>query len=49
MNTGEEVIAQIKLLCLSVTENTYDTTIQQGYRLLRRLYDSGIEKENVYR
>lgn len=48
MNDSEEIFAQIKLLCLSITETTYDTGIQQGYELLVRLRDLGLEKESVY-
>lgn len=48
MNDSEEIFAQIKLLCLSITETTYDTGIQQGHELLVRLRDLGLEKESVY-
>ena len=48
MNDSEEIFAQIKLLGLSITETTYDTGIQQGYELLVRLHDLGLEKESVY-
>ena len=48
MDNVKEIIAQIKKLSLTVTENTYDAEIQQGYELLIRLHDLGIEKDNVY-
>ena len=29
MNNNEEMIAQIKMLCLSVTENNYNAVVQK--------------------
>ena len=49
MNNIEELIEQIKILSLSVTENTYGSEIKQGYDLLVKLYDLGVDKESVYR
>lgn len=48
MNNSENIIAQIRMLCQSVTENTYDTGIQQGFELLAKLYRLGTDKESVY-
>lgn len=48
MDNSKEIIAQIKKLSLTVTENTYETGKQQGYELLLRLHDLGLEKDNVY-
>ena len=42
------MIAQIKMLCLSVTENNYNAVVQKGYELLVKLHDLGFEKQNVY-
>lgn len=43
-----QIIAEIKKISLTVTENTYNTRLQQGYELLLRLRDLGIEQDNVY-
>lgn len=43
-----EIIIQIKMLSLSVTEENYHAVIQKGYKFLVRLHDLGAEKENVY-
>lgn len=48
MDNSKEIIAQIKKLSLTVTENTYCTLIQQGHELLIRLHDLGLEKDKVY-
>lgn len=48
MDNGKEIIAQIKKISLTVTENTYDIGIQQGYELLLKLHDLGLEKDKVY-
>ena len=49
MDNSEEVIAQIKILCSSVTEDSYDVIIQQCHKLLSKLCDLDLERENVYR
>jgi len=49
MNNIDEIIEQIKILASSVTENTYSTEIKQGYELLVKLHDLGVDKEIVYR
>lgn len=49
MNNSEEMIAQIKMLCSSVTEDNYDVIIQQCHNLLSKLCDLGLEKKSVYR
>lgn len=48
MDNSKEIITQIKKLSSTVTENTYDTKKQQGYELLIRLHDLGLEKDKVY-
>lgn len=48
MNDMEEIISQIKKLSLHITEDNYYIRIRQGYELLIRLHDLGIEKESVY-
>ena len=48
MDNSKEIIAQIEKISLTVTESTYDIGIQQGYELLLRLHDLGLEKDNVY-
>ena len=48
INSGEEIIAQIKKLSLSITEETYYIGVQKGYCLLVKLHDLGIEKERAY-
>lgn len=45
----EQIMEQIKLLSSSVTENTYSTKLEQGYELLVKLHDFGVDKESVYR
>lgn len=41
-------IDEIKKISLTVTENTYDIGKQQGYELLLKLHDLGLEKDKVY-
>ncbi|MDE6625232.1 MAG: hypothetical protein K2K56_02545 [Lachnospiraceae bacterium] len=48
MNNSEEVIAQIKILCSSVTEDSYNVIIQRCHKLLSKLCDLGLERESVY-
>ena len=48
MNNSEEMIAQIKILCSSVTEDSYDVIIQRCQKLLSKLCDLGLERESVY-
>lgn len=48
MNETEEIIAQIKMLSLSITEENYYSGIQKGYKFLVKLHDLGAEKESVY-
>ena len=48
MNDSENIVAQIKMICQSVTGNTYDTEIQQCFELLVKLYGLGTDKESVY-
>lgn len=48
MNNIEEIIAQIKILSSHITEDAYCIRIRQGYELLVRLHDMGVEKESVY-
>lgn len=44
----EEIIAQMKRLSLSITEETYYAGVQNGYELLIELHDLGAEKESIY-
>ena len=48
MNRMEEIMEQIKRLSLTVTEEEYSATLEQGYELLVKLHDLGAEKESVY-
>lgn len=48
MNDTENIITQIKMLCQSVTENTYDTRIQQCFELLVKLHGLETNRECVY-
>lgn len=48
MNEIEEIIAQIKVLALSITEENYHVEMRKGYKYLTRLHDLGAEKESVY-
>lgn len=48
MDNCEDIYAQIKMLCASVTENTYEKGVQQGYEMLVRLHDLGAEEDCVY-
>jgi len=48
MNETEEIIAQIKMLSLSITEENYYSGIQKGYKFLVKLHDLGAKKESVY-
>lgn len=48
MDNSDEIFTQIKILCSSITESTYDNGIQQCYKLLIKLHDLGLEKKSVY-
>lgn len=48
MNNSEDMIAQIKILCSSVTEDSYDVIIQQCHKLLSNLCDLDLERESIY-
>ena len=48
MNHIEEMLEQIKILSSSVTEETYGTKLEQGYDLLVKLHDLGVDKDAVY-
>lgn len=48
MDDNKEIITQIEMLGLSITEDTYSVMIQQGYEFLVKLHDSGMEKDSVY-
>ncbi len=48
MNEVEEIIAQIKMLSISVTKENYCAMVQKGYKLLVRLHDLGAGKESTY-
>ncbi len=48
INDSENIVAPIKMLCQSVTESTYDTEIQQDFKLLPKLYGLGTNKKSVY-
>lgn len=43
-----ELIDQLKNMCLSVTEDTYADLIQQGRAILIKLHESGFLQEQVY-
>ena len=45
----EDIMEQIKLLSASVTEDAYNTSLEQGYELLVRLRELGADKDSVYR
>ena len=46
MNNSEKIFAQIKMLSLHITENTYYDRIQQGYALLTELHDMNLEQKD---
>ena len=48
MDKTDEIITQIKMLSLFITEENYFAGIQEGYKLLIKLHDLGIEKERIY-
>lgn len=48
MSETEVIIAQIKSSSLSITEETYWAQLQEGYQLLVRLHDLGVEKQWAY-
>lgn len=48
MNKIDEMIYQIKVLSLSITEENYFARVQEGYRLLIKLHDLDIEKEYIH-
>ena len=48
MDNYEEIVAQIKKLCASVTESTYENGVQQGRQMLVQLYDLGFGENCVY-
>ncbi|MBQ8315893.1 MAG: hypothetical protein IJX95_09185 [Lachnospiraceae bacterium] len=45
----EEILEQIKLLSMTVTEEEYNTNLEQSYDWLVKLHDGGVDKDNVYR
>lgn len=45
---SEQIICQIKELCASVTEHTYDDILRQGYERLTMLHHMGQSQEQVY-
>lgn len=47
-NETEELILRIKNLAVDITDATYGSRIEQGYELLVKLRDRGLEKEQVY-
>lgn len=48
MNKTDEIITQIKTLSLFITKENYSAGVQEGYNLLIKLHDLGIEKEHIY-
>ena len=48
MDTYEEIVAQIKKLCTSVTESNYENGVQQGRQMLVQLHDLGFGEKCVY-
>lgn len=49
MGSTEYITEQIKALAVSVTEKEYSTFLEQGYELLVKLHDMGVDKDSVYR
>ena len=45
----EDILEQIKILSMTVTEEEYNTNLEQTYDWLVKLHDGGIDKDNVYR
>ena len=48
MDTYKGIIAQMKKLCTSVTESTYEYRVQQGRQMLVQLHDLGFEENCIY-
>lgn len=49
MSRMEEIMEQMKFLSTSVTEEEYNIYLKQGYELLVKLHDAGVDKDSVYR
>lgn len=49
MGNYKEMVAQMKKLCTSVTESTYENRVQQGCQILVQLHDMGFEENCVYK
>lgn len=45
----KEILEQIKILSMTVTEEEYNTNLEQSYKWLVKLHDWGVDKDNVYR
>lgn len=48
MDEFENIINQIKTICLSVVKHTYEKSMKQAYDLLKKLHDAGYTKDEVY-
>lgn len=48
MNDSSQLFAQLKNMCVTITEQTYIDCIQQGYTILIRLHDLGLTQEQAY-
>lgn len=48
MEDRNQLIDQLKDMCLAVTENTYTDFIQQGRAILIKLHELGFMQEQVY-
>ena len=48
MGNSDEIIAQIEELLLLLTKDNYDSKIQEGYLILLKLRNLGLDREVVY-
>ena len=48
MGNSDEIITQIEELLLSLTKDNYDSKIQEGYLILLKLRNLGLDREVVY-
>lgn len=48
MNNYQELLEELYKICISITEATYESGVKQGYQLLVKLHNLGIDKDRVY-
>lgn len=48
MDNCQELLEELYKICIFVTEFTYENSVKQGYQLLVKLHNLGMDKESVY-